>query len=264
MKYTTLVAYFCPLALLCGSALGDDATDQQHPQWARLMEEVHAAWSVGDVEKGNEKLLLAVELAQGFTSPVALAQSLDLVGQQLISIEPAEAVKVLEKARSIKEEELGPRSAGVADTLMIMADAVAARDYSPDEFEDHLRSKLAMYEKARDIRAEAFGENTCQVGEVDAFIGLVYFSLGQEDKAESTFREILTYCPDEPDTENAGDSAIGGLLEVLWKQGRDEEADEIIYARPLEKPKPTADPTVAARLGPGISDVVISRDPGTD
>jgi tetratricopeptide (TPR) repeat protein len=263
MKHTSLVGCFCALALLCGGSFGDDDTDQQHPQWARLMEEVHEAWSVGDVVGGNEKLLLAVELAKGYTSPVALARSLDLVGGELVSIDPDEAIKVLEEARSIKEAELGPRSAGVADTLMVMAGAVSVRDYSVDEPERHLRSALAVYKEARDIRAEVFGESTCEVGEVEAFIGLMYFSLGKQDKAESMFREILTYCPDEPGTENAGDLAIADLLNLLWEQGRDEEADKIIYARPLEEPKPAPDPMAAAELGPGINDVVIS-DPDSD
>ena len=263
MRHMTLVAGVLALVLLCGSAFGgDDETEREHPQWARLMEQVREAWGVGDTARGTEKLLLAVELARSYASPLPLARSLDLVGGELISIDVKEALKVLEKARSIKEAELGPRSAGVADTLMEMANAVSARDYSPEEPENHLRSALAVYEEARHIRAEVFGESSCEVAEVDVYIGMTYYSLGKVDAAENLYREVLAYCPDEPDS--AGDAAASVLLSLLYDQGRDEEAEEMIYAMPADEPKPNREPIPAGELGPGINDVIISDAAITD
>ena len=259
MRHMTPVAGVLALVLLCGGAFGgDDETERQHPQWARLMEQVREAWGVGDTARGTEKLLLAVEVARGYASPLPLARSLDLVGRQLVSIDVEEALKVLEEARSIKEAELGPRSAGIADTLMVMAGAVSFRDYSPEEPENHLKSALAVYKEARDIRAEVFGENSCEVGEIDAYIGLIDFSLGRVDAAETLFREILTYCPAEPGSDNAGDAASANLFSLLYDQGRDEEAEEMIYAMPADEPKPNREPIPAGELGPGINDVIIS------
>ena len=253
MRHMTLVAGVLALVLLCGSNFGDDETERRYPQWARLMEQVREAWGVGDTARGTEKLLLAVELAKAYASPLPLARSLDLVGGQLVSIDVEEALKVLEEARSIKEAELGPRSAGVADTLMEIANAVSARDYSPEEPENHLRSALAVYEEARHIRAEVFGESSCEVAEVDVYIGMTYYSLGKVDAAEVLYREVLTYCPDESDT-----AARAGLLSLLYDQGRDEEAEEMIYAMPADEPKPNREPIPASELGPGINDVIIS------
>ena len=259
MRHMTLVAGVLALVLLCGSNFGDDETERQHPQWARLMEQVREAWGVGDTARGTEKLLLAVELAKGYASPLPLARSLDLVGGQLVSIDVEEALKVLEKARSIKVAELGPRSAGVADTLMVMAGAVWVRDYSPEEPENRVKSALPVYEEARDIRAEVFGEGSCDVGEVDVYIGIVYESLGRLDAAETLYREVMSYCPDDPDG-----GARAALLHLLYDQGRDEEAEEMIYAMPADEPKPNREPIPAGELGPGINDVIISDAAITD
>ena len=48
---------------------------------------------------------------------------------------------------------------------------------------------------------------------------------------------------------------MASLLNLLWEEGRHEEADEIIYSRPVEEP--TQDSVTAAELGqPGVSDVL--------
>jgi tetratricopeptide (TPR) repeat protein len=236
--------------LLCAAAGADDL-ERQHPQWALLMTEAREAWSAGDFERGNDKLLLAVELAQGFTSPMALARTLDRAGEQLIAADdPDGAVRLLEEARSIKEAADGPRSAGIADTLMIMARAVASR--RDDERESHLQNALELSRDALDIRREAFGEGSCEMGEVEVYLGNLQEAVGDADEAERSYREVVAYCPPlhpQKTGDDVGMSAEAALLSLLWNQGRGAEGEAIIDSWPEVEATPPAEAAAAPEPG---------------
>ncbi len=216
---------------LCLPVMADEI-ERSNPEWSALMKEARRLWYVGDFDAGNEILLQAVELARNSSEPLTLARSLDLAAK--VANDPNEKMRLLEEAYKIKESTRGPRYVGLADTLLSMGH-VAGRlafkkgddgtDPDPSTYQPVARK---FYYQARDILLEAHGEG-CEVGQADKFIAMSFERL-DPSKAEKLFREILVYCPIDPEDyewEKPSITARVQLKKMLRAQGREAEAAEL-------------------------------------
>ena len=206
--------------------------DDIESEWAALMKESRRLWYVGDFDAGNEILLQAVELARKSSDPLTLAKSLDRAAQAVT--DPKETMALLKEAYKIKESTRGPRYVGLADTLISMGNtAIKLAWKKNDDGTDPDPSTYApvgrpLFLQARDILLEAHGEG-CEVGEADLFLAMSYQAT-DPGKSENLLREILAYCPIDPNDhewKKPSISARNQLERVLSAQGRESEANEL-------------------------------------
>ena len=229
------------LAALVGG-LDPAVGDAYRERWQETFAEVRERLSDGSLptDEAADRLLSALALAEGSLSPLDVARTLDEVASLLH--DPEEAMRLLERSYSLKEAVAGPRSAEVADTLMLIAETeddllrLEMHDASDSAFlEARIKKSGATRREALSIRQEVFGEGSCEAGEVQALIALDFEVSGRLDRAERLLREILVYCPPPTDEngklDDSGDSvgfgAFASLADMLRSQGREAELEEL-------------------------------------
>ena len=245
IKNTTTTALTLLVLLASSTVAAESAAERE--EWRETLVEVKLGLSDGSisVDDAADRILAALAQAEGHLSPLEVAETLDRIGPLLR--DPEESLRLLNRSYAIKEAEVGPRSAEVAKTLLLIASAqdsaharkVSARREAGHAVtdEDYFRGSesFSTRHRALSIRQEVFGSSSCEAGEVQALLALHYKALGKIGKAEKMLREILTYCPPPTDENGKIDSAehstgfgaFASLSEILRSQGRDAELEEL-------------------------------------
>ena len=226
--------------LVLFGASGGSAAEPEEERWRQLISEAQAELSRnhGDFDTAMSKLLIALELSESL-SPLQRAATLEKLAVALPGSEFERSLEMLERAYAIKEAEVGPRSAEVADTLMMIAGVQDSENHQTILAAEKVgeEPKLRFLEgskpfatrsKALSIRQEVFGENSCQAGEVRVLLAVHHQVAGDLHRAEQILRDVLVYCPPqvnvkgEIDTErdSVGLSAFASLRALLAGQDR--------------------------------------------
>ncbi|MBI1951844.1 MAG: tetratricopeptide repeat protein, partial [Acidobacteria bacterium] len=216
-----------------------------HPRVASTLNNLATiALRMGDYESAEPLFQRTLAIKEKAGDDVATASTVDNYGILLWELGAlGEAVRMFERAVSLFEKTLGPRSSELAGTLgNLGAPLLVAGDYS--------RARQVM-ERALDILEQKFGPDHIQVGWLAGSLAALHYELGDRAAARSLFRRAIVVVNKAAGPEHfLALDAQSNLADLDEEEGKYSEALEV-YEQVLairEKTLGPKHPSVAESL----------------